>query len=104
MIIFFFYFQHLNGVDLSNVARGVSLNTTARALVRAAYGETASFNDLAPGDFDILLGKINKKILVIILMFKISITRCCSSYAWNANHDRYYKQSLNKEFFATDET
>jgi len=36
------------------------LNATARALVRTAYGETASFNDLAPGEFDILLGEVNK--------------------------------------------
>jgi len=46
---------------IGNVARGASLNATARALIRTAYGETASFNDLAPGDFDILLSEINKK-------------------------------------------
>jgi hypothetical protein len=38
------------------------LNATARSLVRAAYGEMASFNDLAPGEFDLLLSKRNKKI------------------------------------------
>ena len=31
-------------------------------VVRAAYGETASFNSLAPGEFDVLLGKTNKAI------------------------------------------
>ncbi|CAF4442449.1 unnamed protein product [Rotaria sp. Silwood2] len=48
----------LNGIDVTHVPRGASLNTTARALVRAAYGEMASYNDLAPGEFDILLGHI----------------------------------------------
>ncbi|CAF1286528.1 unnamed protein product [Rotaria sordida] len=45
----------LNGTDLSHIARGPSLNVTARSLVRAAYGEKASFNDFAPGEFDRLL-------------------------------------------------
>ncbi|CAF5182061.1 unnamed protein product, partial [Rotaria sp. Silwood1] len=31
------------------------MNATARSLARAAYGEKVSFNDLAPGEFDLLL-------------------------------------------------
>ncbi|CAF1423541.1 unnamed protein product, partial [Rotaria sordida] len=46
----------LNGINVSYVQRGASLNATARALVRAGYGEMASFNDLRPGESDILLG------------------------------------------------
>ncbi|CAF3771937.1 unnamed protein product, partial [Rotaria sp. Silwood1] len=45
----------LNEINLGHVARGSSLNATARCLVRTAYGETASFNDLASGGFDLLL-------------------------------------------------
>ncbi|CAF1647390.1 unnamed protein product, partial [Rotaria magnacalcarata] len=45
----------LNGINVSHVQRGASINATARALVRAGYGEMASFNDLRPGEFDILL-------------------------------------------------
>ncbi|CAF2984155.1 unnamed protein product [Rotaria sp. Silwood2] len=48
--------MELNGINLGHVSRGPSLNITARSLVRAAYGEKASFNDLAPGEFDLLLG------------------------------------------------
>ena len=50
---------------MGHVPRGSPSNVTARSLIRAAYGETASFNDLAPGEFDILLGKINRKIQVL---------------------------------------
>jgi len=53
--------QELNGINVSYVQRGASLNATARALVRAGYGDMASFNDLRPGEFDILLGKIHLK-------------------------------------------
>jgi len=52
----------LNGINLNHISRGSSLNATARCLIRAAYGEAASFNDLAPGEFNLLLGTINKKI------------------------------------------
>ncbi|CAF3960462.1 unnamed protein product, partial [Rotaria sp. Silwood1] len=31
------------------------MNATVRSLARAAYGEKVSFNDLAPGEFDLLL-------------------------------------------------
>ncbi|CAF3455249.1 unnamed protein product [Rotaria socialis] len=48
----------LNGINISHVSRGSSLNATARSLIRAAYGESASFNNLAPGEFDLLLGFI----------------------------------------------
>jgi hypothetical protein len=58
----FFCFQVLNGINLGYISRGPSLNATARSLVRAAYGETASFNSLAAGEFDLVLGKISKKI------------------------------------------
>jgi hypothetical protein len=51
----------LNGIDLSHVPRGASLNSTARNLVQSAYGEAASFVDLAPGEFDMLLGMINER-------------------------------------------
>ncbi|CAF1337987.1 unnamed protein product [Rotaria sordida] len=47
--------MELNGINVSHVQRGASLNATARALVRAGYDEMASFNDLRPGEFDILL-------------------------------------------------
>jgi hypothetical protein len=57
----FFCFQVLNGINLGYISRGPSLNATARSLVRAAYGETASFNSLAAGKFDLVLGKIRKK-------------------------------------------
>ncbi|CAF1593017.1 unnamed protein product [Rotaria magnacalcarata] len=46
----------LNGIDISHVSRGSSLNATARSLIRAAYGESASYNNLVPGEFDSLLG------------------------------------------------
>ena len=46
---------------MSNVCRGSSLNATARSLVRAAYGETAAFNDLAAGEFETVLGKNNNQ-------------------------------------------
>ncbi|CAF4081139.1 unnamed protein product [Rotaria magnacalcarata] len=48
----------LNGIDISHVLRGSSLNTTARSLIPAAYSESASFNNLGSGEFDTLLGFI----------------------------------------------
>ncbi|CAF4668153.1 unnamed protein product, partial [Rotaria sp. Silwood2] len=48
----------LNGINLGHISRSSSLNATARCLVRAAYGETASFNDFAPEEFDLLLSFI----------------------------------------------
>ncbi|CAF0851349.1 unnamed protein product [Rotaria sp. Silwood1] len=45
----------LNGINLGHVAHGSSLNAIARCSVRTASGETASFNDLASGGFDLLL-------------------------------------------------
>jgi hypothetical protein len=55
----------LNGIDLGHVPRGSSLNSTVRSLIRAAYGETVSFNNLASGEFDLLLSKINEKIRLL---------------------------------------
>ncbi|CAF4590538.1 unnamed protein product [Rotaria sp. Silwood1] len=48
--------------DLGHILCDPSMNATVRSLARAAYGEKVSFNDLAPGEFDLLLGKMNKKI------------------------------------------
>ncbi|CAF1265868.1 unnamed protein product [Rotaria sp. Silwood1] len=48
----------LNGINLDHIERGSSLNATARSVVRAAYGEKASFKDLADGEFDLLLSFI----------------------------------------------
>ncbi|CAF2133708.1 unnamed protein product [Rotaria magnacalcarata] len=50
--------MELNGIDISHVLRGSSLNTTARSLIPAAYSESASFNNLGSGEFDTLLGFI----------------------------------------------
>ncbi|CAF3909326.1 unnamed protein product [Rotaria sp. Silwood2] len=51
--------EELNGINLGHISRGSSLNAIARCLVCAAYAETASFNDLAAGEFALLLGMIN---------------------------------------------
>ncbi|CAF1362092.1 unnamed protein product [Rotaria sordida] len=53
-----FKLKTLNGVDLSKVPRSATINATARALMRAAYGELACFNDLKDGEFNVLLGLI----------------------------------------------
>ncbi|CAF5032288.1 unnamed protein product, partial [Rotaria sp. Silwood1] len=47
--------MQLNGINLSHISRCSSLNATVRCLVRTAYGEIASFNDLASGEFDLIL-------------------------------------------------
>ena len=60
------YFQVLNGIDVSQVPRGTSLNAAARSLVRTAYGDTGSFNDLAPGELDVLLGKTKCNLLMTV--------------------------------------
>ncbi|CAF2883409.1 unnamed protein product [Rotaria sp. Silwood2] len=52
-------YTELNGINLGHISRGSSLNAIARCLVCAAYAETASFNDLAAGEFALLLGMIN---------------------------------------------
>ncbi len=64
----FFYFQGLNRIDLGHVPRGASLNATSRSLVRAAYDENASIHDSAPREFDLLLGKTNKKLNTILIL------------------------------------
>ncbi|CAF3969695.1 unnamed protein product, partial [Adineta steineri] len=46
----------LNKIDVSYIQCGASLDMTARALVRVAYGDMASFKDLQLDEFDILLG------------------------------------------------
>jgi hypothetical protein len=72
-------FKELNKVNLNNVPRGGSLNATARALVRTAYGETASFNCLGPGEFDMLLGKITKNLISPVVLSNPSLRYGCSN-------------------------
>ena len=38
------------------------------SLVRTDYGDTGSFNDLAPGEFDVLLGKTKCDLLLTVEM------------------------------------
>ncbi|CAF3866657.1 unnamed protein product [Rotaria sordida] len=58
LVTVIFKLKTLNGVDLSKVPRSATINATARALMRAAYGELACFNDLKDGEFNVLLGLI----------------------------------------------
>ncbi|CAF1057382.1 unnamed protein product [Didymodactylos carnosus] len=48
----------LNDVNLSTVPAGSSFTTTARNIIRAAYGNQGSFFDLKAGEFHILLGVV----------------------------------------------
>ncbi|CAF1338739.1 unnamed protein product, partial [Rotaria sp. Silwood1] len=53
----------LNRISLGHILCDPSINATVRSLARAAHGEKVSLNDLAPGEFDLLLDGLPKNLL-----------------------------------------
>ena len=103
MVISLFLFQVLNNVDLCDVQRGASVNATARALVRTAYGKSSSFNCLGHGEFDLLLGNVEKR-LITRLVYITPISRHGSSIARATSCVSILEWAIYKELAPTDET